>query len=140
MKKEIWKKIRGHNMYEVSNIGRVRSYRRRTVNILSPGLSKRGYYHINFTYNQKATTISMHRLVATAFIPNPKNKPWINHKNGIKTDNRVENLEWCTPSENEKHAFKTGLKSISEKCKQVTRERHRKSKSTNKNKYEYGKK
>ncbi len=68
-----------------------------------------GYKMIALTKKGNTKIISMHRLVAIAFIPNPKNKPCINHKNGIKTDNRIKNLEWCTHAENSQHAYRTGL-------------------------------
>src|SRR5574343_1086214 len=69
----------------------------------------RGYEKIILTKNNKSTLFSVHRLVAKMFIPNPENKEFVNHKNGNKLDNRVENLEWCSRSENATHAYKLGL-------------------------------
>lgn len=102
---EIWKDIKGfENYYEVSSLGRVRRLYKQGYKYRKP-VSQHGYNHVTLSKNGTWSKFQIHRLVAELFISNPKNKPCVNHKNGIKTDNKVENLEWCTHSENEQHSF-----------------------------------
>lgn len=106
--KEIWKPIYGYNgLYEISNFGNVKSLNYNHTNksrIMKPSLSR--YYSVELGKGNKQL---IHRLVASAFIENPENKQQVNHRNGIKTDNHIDNLEWVTSSENTIHAYKTGL-------------------------------
>lgn len=110
--KEIWKDIPGfEGWYQASNIGRIRSVDRyvnykttgqaiRNGKILSPKTSTKGYLEVTLLVNGKYHFKRVHRLVALTFIPNPNNFPQINHINENKQDNRIENLEWCTPRQN----------------------------------------
>ncbi len=118
---EIWKEVEEFDgNYLISNLGRLKSKSRIVKHpkgtcilkekILSQVKTKKGYIEFQITYNGKHYSRKAHRLVANAFIDNPDNKPQINHINGNKTDNRVENLEWCTNSENQIHAVKNDLK------------------------------
>lgn len=121
MDNEIWKDIAGYeNLYQVSNLGRVKSLPRivtytRVSNgkkqkivshhkgrIMALPINGEGYIHVPIT---RGNNMRVHRLVAEAFIPNPEGKPFINHIDGDKTNNRASNLEWCTNSENQRHAI-----------------------------------
>lgn len=105
--KERWKDIEGYEgLYQVSNRGKIYSFKSKRC--LKGQITIWGYKQVELTNNNIISSLSIHRLVAQAFIPNPENKPEVNHKNGIKTDNRVENLEWVTSKENKIHAVEIG--------------------------------
>lgn len=105
---EIWKPIPeyGGYKYEVSNLGNVRNLK---GHILKPSLIHQGYLIVALCQEGKKRNARLNRLVAEFFVPNPENKTEVNHINGIKTDNRAENLEWTTKSENMIHAYRSGL-------------------------------
>jgi hypothetical protein len=95
----MWMPLKKHQGYSVNEIGQVKSDK--TGIIMKPHISKDGYLRLKLMPHKM---VYVHRLIAEAFIPNPDGKAQVNHKNGNKLDNRVENLEWCTQSENQIHS------------------------------------
>lgn len=108
---EIWKQIEGgYEEYQVSNFGQIKSLKSKNEKILHLDKDRYGYMNVKLCKNGTMKKFKVHRLVAMAFIENPNGFPEINHKDGNKENNFVENLEWVTKSQNIKHAFDTGLK------------------------------
>lgn len=117
MKNEIWKDIKDYEgIYQVSNKGRIKSIGRNTSNIclktkiLKESINQNGYIYYCLYKNGKHKRYKIHRLVAEAFILNPNKYPVVNHKDGNKKNNNVENLEWCSSSYNTKHAYNNNLR------------------------------
>lgn len=123
VREERWRPIVGfEGYYEVSNFGDIRSVDRivprdgirgdmaRKGQVRKPHVTPKGYLRVQLTQGGESRNFQVHRLVAEAFIPNPENKPEVNHRNGNKRDNYIGNLEWATPSENQTHAYALGLK------------------------------
>ena len=117
---EIFKNIPWYEwLYQASNLGNIKSlkwWKHRTwIELILKWWDNWYWYKcVVLSDNWKMRTHRVHRLVASSFILNPENKPQVNHKNWIKDDNRLENLEWCTASENWKHAYKTWLSKITD--------------------------
>lgn len=112
--KEVWKDVKGYEgLYQVSSLGRVKSVRRYEYTRWYGGelksIRQGRYLRTSLCKNGKLKTHNIHRLVAEAFIPNPKNKPEVNHIDGNKENNNVNNLEWVTRKENAIHAYNMGL-------------------------------
>lgn len=133
---EFWKDVPGYEgLYQASTLGRVKALAKSIDDVCRGGQRQRFYYTmilrlsksprrsrpseksnyylvVNLRLNNKTKPFKPHRLVALTFLPNPLNKPQVNHKNGIKYDNRLFNLEWATNSENQNHAIATGLRKV----------------------------
>lgn len=109
---EQWKDIKGYEgLYQISNFGRVKSFKKRKPYIMRAHESLKHYLDSPLTMNGIEKRYRLHRLVAQAFIPNPNNLPQVNHIDGNKHNNHVSNLEWCDNGYNQRHAFANGLNS-----------------------------
>lgn len=120
MEKTLWRPVVGfEGYYEVSNSGEIMSLERTIIvsghsrrlkeKVLKPKINNDGYVHVQLSKNSLYSTFTVHRLVAEAFLEMPDDKNFVNHINGNKLDNNVDNLEWVTRSENMRHAVRLGL-------------------------------
>lgn len=117
-----WRPVKGYEgVYEISSDGQV--MRCLTKKILKPGVATIGYLVVSLWKNNKGKTHYIHRLIAEHFIDNPMNLATVNHIDGNKLNNEISNLEWSSYSENNKHAYDTGLKVVSENVRNWARKR-----------------
>ncbi len=117
------KEISDYPDYKIDSMGNVFSHKYNRIKQMIPQKATAGYHYVTLCKDGKRRNRFIHRLIAQEYIPNPLNKQEVNHINGNKLDNRIENLEWVTPSENIKHAIKLGLLVCSERSKQLLRDR-----------------
>ena len=118
---EDWKSIKGYEgKYIVNKNGTIKSlFKRNSNNVIPQRIDRGGYWTVRLNKNGHASTMYPHRIKAEAFIPNPENKGFVNHKDGIKLNNDLDNLEWVTHAENMQHAYKNNLISTAEISKKV---------------------
>lgn len=138
MEEEVWIPIKGYeSKYLISNLGRVKSIQFNKHFIKKQRIGNHGYQIISVTIKNKNNVIKkcllVHRLIAEAFIPNPLNKKEVNHINGIKTDYRIDNLEWVTPSENQTHSYRI----LNNKSCQIAAQKAKEKLSKKIGKYDY---
>lgn len=117
----MWVPVSGFEQYAINEVGQIK--RISSGKILSINYATT-YPSVSLSVDNKKSLGLIHRMLAAAFIPNPENKPQVNHKNGNKKDFSLENLEWSTAAENCQHAYDTGLATVSEKCKSVLSKTH----------------
>lgn len=113
------KPIKGYENYVINEIGEI--FNSKTGQAKKPTLASNGYYLISLYKNNKPKYFHVHKLLAESFIENPHDLPIVNHKDGIKVNNNLDNLEWSTYSHNNQHAYDTGLKVVSEKVREHAR-------------------
>ena len=112
---EEWRDVDGYEGYQVSNFGRVKSFKRYSQGRISkPIVTRTGYLYVSLSKGKNGHPVRLHRIVAKAFLPNPDDKPQINHRDGCKLNNHVDNLEWVTQGENMQHASILGLRPAGE--------------------------
>ena len=122
---EKWKDINGfEGLYQVSNLGNIKGLK--SGKILNKRFDSNGYIIASLSKEGRQKNYLVHRIVALTFIPNPENKPLVNHRDGNKGNNSCNNLEWSTYSENNRHAYDIGLKKVSNKTIKSLIERKRK--------------